>query len=177
MITKWERKELQREQRIRERKLKKELELLKEPSPYSNTGLSRADMGSERAREIEYMLSQTNIGMLERTTDLTRFMELRSRIHRLGTEDYYTRANERFMSNWKSVIERYSHFDNYNKLMEIISNYKKPKDFYYFISKTELGMDLLYNSDETYTQQEFNALLVDLTKNDKDLTDSVSKVE
>lgn len=83
MLTKWEHKELQKEQRIREKKLKEELVELKKPSKYSNVGASRYEMGSERAREIENMLLNTNLQMLERAEDLTRFMELKGRIHRL----------------------------------------------------------------------------------------------
>lgn len=44
MLSKWEYKELKREQRVREKKLKEELLTLKEPSKYSNVGASKYDM-------------------------------------------------------------------------------------------------------------------------------------
>lgn len=44
MLSKWEHKELQREQKIREKKLTEELNKLKEPSKYSNVGASKYEM-------------------------------------------------------------------------------------------------------------------------------------
>lgn len=131
--------------------------------------------GSVRAREIETMLMRTNIEMLERTKDLTRFMELRGRIHRLGTEDYYTRMNQVFKENWLSTLEKYSHYDNYEKVINLVKKYKKPEDFYEFVRKSELGMDFLYQSDEYYTQQEFNKFARDLGVTDSELIDSSSR--
>lgn len=127
--------------------------------------------GSERAREIENMLLNTNLQMLERAEDLNRFLELKNRIHRLGTEDYYIRKNETFKENWLNVLKRYSHFDNYDKVISLLKN-KKPEEFYETIRKSELGLDFLYQSDEFYTQQEFNNLAEDLGINN--LIDSAS---
>lgn len=171
MISKWEYRELKREQRVREKKLNEELLTLKEPSKYSNVGASKWEMGSERAREIENMLLTTNLQMLERTEDLSRFLQLKSRIHKLGTEDYYIRKNEIFKQNWINVLERYSHFDNYDKVINLLGK-KKPEEFYEIIRKSELALDFLYQSDEYYTQQDFNNLAQDLGINN--LIDSAS---
>ncbi len=138
MLTKWEARELKREQKVREKKLKEELEQLKEPSKYSNVGASRYEMGSERAREIENMLLNTNLEMLERAEDLNRFLELKGRIHKLGTEDYYIHMNQVFKDNWLNVLSRYSHFDNYDKVVKLLESYKKPDEFYNYIRKSEL---------------------------------------
>jgi hypothetical protein len=118
--------------------------------------------GSERAREIENMLLNTNLQMLERADDLTRFLELKGRIHRLGSEDYYLRKNQVFRENWLQTLEKYSHYDNYDKLTDILKKYKNPESFYNFVKDSELGLDFLYQSDEYYTQQEFNKLVEDL---------------
>ena len=118
--------------------------------------------GSERAREIENMLLNTNLQMLERAEDLTRFMELKGRIHRLGSEDYYLRKNQTFKENWLKTLEKYSHYDNYDKLLDTLKKYKNPEAFYNFVKDSELGFDFLYQSDEYYTQQEFNNLVEDL---------------
>jgi len=162
MLTKWEHKELLKEQRIREKKLKEELQQLKEPSPYSNAGASRYEMGSERARQLEEMLNTTNIQMLERATDLTRFEELRKRIHRLGSEDYYTRANIRFKKNYLETLERYRGYDNYKKLISQLKKIRNPEEFYKLISNSALGMDVFTFYDENFTQDEFNNLAYDL---------------
>lgn len=174
MLTKWEAKELKREQKVREKKLNQELNKLKEPSKYSNVGASRYDMGSQRAREIEHMLTQTNLEMLERAEDLNRFLELKGRIHRLGSEDYYVKMNQIFKNNWLDVLSRYSHYDNYDQVVKLINNYKDPEDFYNFIRKSELGLDFIVDSDEYYTQQQFNNLAKDLGVNEDKLIDSAS---
>ena len=57
MLTKWEHKELAKEQKIRERKLKEELVELKKPSKYSNVGASRYEMRKwESARDRKYAI-------------------------------------------------------------------------------------------------------------------------
>ena len=173
-MSKWEYRELKREQKIREKKLKEELIELKQPSRYSNVGASRYEMGSERAREIENMLLTTNLQMLERTEDLSRFLELKSRIHKLGSEDYYVRKNEIFKENWLNTLSKYSHYDNYEKVINLLNKYKKPEEFYKFVKDSELGLDFLYQSDEYYTQQEFNNLASDLGIKDEELIDSTS---
>ena len=174
MLTKWEARELKREQKVREKKLTEELNKLKEPSKYSNVGASRYEMGSERAREIEHMLTQTNLEMLERAEDLNRFLELKGRIHKLGSEDYYVKMNQVFKNNWLDVLSRYSHYDNYDKVVKLIKGYKNPEDFYNFIRKSELAIDFLWQSDEYYSQQEFNKLAEDLGVNGDELIDSAS---
>ena len=84
------------------------------------------------------------------------------------------RKNQIFKENWISTLEKYSHYDNYDKVMNLIKKYKKPEDFYEFVRKSELGMDFLYQSDEYYTQQEFNKFAQDLGVTDSELIDSSS---
>lgn len=172
MMTKWEHRELLKEQRLREKKIKEELLELKEPSKYSNVGASKYEMGSSRARALETMLSDTNISMLERTSDLSRFEELRKRIHRLGNEAYYRKKAETFKENYMNLLSRYSHYENYQKVVDLLSSYKDPETFFRMVNKTELGIDFIYQSDEYYTEQEFNKVAYDLGV--EDVVDSVS---
>lgn len=118
---------------------------------------------------------RTNLEMLERTEDLTRFMELRGRIHRLGTEDYYTRMNLVFRRNYMEILEKYKSYDNYDKLLRILNSIKKPEDFYETIKSSALGMDLFVFYDEYQTQQEFNKFARDLGVKESELIDSSSR--
>ena len=64
MLTKWEARELKREQKVREKKLKEELLTLKEPSKYSNVGASRYEMRkwkSKRDREYVIKYKSSNV--------------------------------------------------------------------------------------------------------------------
>lgn len=172
MMTKWEHRELLKEQKLREKKIKEELLELKEPSPYSNVGASRYEMGSTRARALESMLEDTNISMLERTKDLSRFEELRKRIHRLGNEAYYRKKADIFKENYMNLLSRYSHYENFQKVVDLLSSYKDSEAFFKAVNKTELGLDFIYQSDEYYTEQEFNKVAYDLGV--KDVEDTVS---
>ena len=175
MMTKWEKRELQREQRVREKKLKEELLTLKEPSKYSNVGASRYEMGSERAREIENMLLTTNLEMLERTEDLTRFMELKGRIHRLGSEDYYLRRSQTFKENYLNALSGFSHYDNYDILISYLKKIKDPEKFFNLINQSEMGMDFLnIFYEQNFSQQQFNTLVQDLGVSENNLIDSAS---
>lgn len=117
---------------------------------------------------------RTNLEMLERTEDLTRFMELRKRIHKLGTEDYYARMNIIFRHNYMEILEKYKSYDNYDKLVKKLNSIKKPEDFYDVIKSSALGMDLFLFYDEYQTQQEFNKFAQDLGVTDSELIDSSS---
>lgn len=171
MISQWEKEQLYKEQKIRERKLRRELKQLNEPSKYSNVGASKVQMGSPRATEIEDMLSNSNIEMLEKADTITRFEELRERIHRLGNEGWYDRKNDTFRQNFMGVLERYESFDNYDKLIEKLNSIKDNEKFYRYIENSELAMDFLYNSDETFRQAQFNNMIKDLI-GDTELIDS-----
>lgn len=159
-ITKWERAELGKMQAKRTRELKRELKDIK-TTPITKEGFTRYQMGSERGRSIEKMLKTKNIEMLEKARDITRFQELRERIRRLGSYDYLHKKSIQYFENYKQVLMRYSQYDNYDKLMELI-NRLSPEQFFDKVKDNSNLVDLMYQSDQYYTQQEFNSFVQDL---------------
>lgn len=155
-ITKWERRELGIQARIAEIRLQRELKALNEPM---ESGYSRAQMGSTRVREIEAQLR--NLKQIE-TKSGYEFQRLRSRIARTGVSDYTMKKAITYQENYIKEMEKYSHFDNYDKLMAKLKSFSNPISFYNFVSKTELTADLTYQSDEYYTQEYFNRFIEDL---------------
>lgn len=155
-ITKWERRELGIQSRIAQTRLQRELKALNEPL---ESGFSRAQMGSTRVREIEAQLR--NLKQIE-TKSGYEFRALKRRIQRVGTSDYSMRKAITYQENYIKEMEKYSHFDNYDKLMAKLKSFKNPISFYEFVSKTELTADLTYQSDEYYTQEYFNRFIEDL---------------
>lgn len=155
-ITKWERRELGIQSRIAGIRLQRELKALNEPM---ESGFSRAQMGSARVREIEAQLR--NLKQIE-TKSGYEFQRLRSRIARSGVSDYTMKKAITYQENYIKEMEKYSHFDNYDKLMAKLKSFKNPISFYEFVSKTELTADLTYQSDEYYTQEYFNRFIEDL---------------
>lgn len=149
-LTKWERQELGIQKRTITKRLNQELKALNEPL---DSGYSRAQMGSARARSIKAQLQ--NFNKLEQYTGYE-FQRLRQRIKIQGTADYEMRKSIVFRDNYIEEMKKYSHFDNYNKLVEKMESIKNPIEFYNAISNNELLVDLTYQSDQYYSQMEFN---------------------
>ena len=58
-------------------------------------------------------------------------------------------------------MKKYSHFDNYDKLMKKLNSFSNPVSFFNFVSENELTGDLTYQSDEVYSQEAFNRFVQD----------------
>ena len=155
-ITKWERRELGIQQRIATKRLNKELKELNDPNI---NGFSRVQMGSIRAREIEAQIK--NLGKLEFKKG-KEFDRLVSRIKFQGSSDYNMKRSIVYRENYIREMEKYSNFENYDKLMKKLQSFKNPESFYEFVSKTEITKDLTYQSDQFYSQSEFNNFITDL---------------
>ena len=59
-------------------------------------------------------------------------------------------------------MKKYRNFEGYDKLINKLYQITNPIDFYKFMSKNELTKDLTYQSDQFYSQQEFNLFLESL---------------
>lgn len=169
IITKWERQEIAQRQRIATRRLNKELKELNEPSI---NGFSRVQMGSIRAREIENTLK--GFKNIEKKTG-SDFTRLKERIFRQGRYDYSMRRSIVYRENYIQEMEKYSSFENYDKLMNKLKSIKNPEAFYEFVSKNELTKDLTYNSDMFYSQAEFNRFVSDVLGEDVEGGDDLVK--
>lgn len=154
-ISKWERRELGIQSRIAQSRLQAELKTLNEPT---ENGFSRVQMGSLRAREIEAQIK--NLKNIESAVGYE-FNRLRERLSRMGTSDYTMKKAIVFRENYLKEMEKYSHFDNYEKLMKKLRSFTNPISFFNFVSQNELTGDLTYQSDETYTQEAFNSFVQD----------------
>ena len=131
-ITKWERRELGIQSRIAQTRLRNELKTLNEPL---DSGFSRAQMGSMRVREIEAQIK--NLKNIESAVGYE-FNRLRERLSRMGTSDYTMKKAIVFRENYLREMEKYSHFDNYEKLMKKLRSFTNPVSFFNFVSQNEL---------------------------------------
>ena len=155
-MTKWERRELGIQSRIAQTRLQNELKTLNEPT---ESGFSRAQMGSMRVREINARIK--NLKNIESAVGYE-FKRLRDRLSRMGTSDYTMKKAIVFRENYLKEMEKYSHFDNYEKLMKKLRSFTNPVSFFNFVSQNEFAGDMTYQSDEVYTQEAFNLFLQDL---------------
>ena len=131
-ITKWERRELGIQSRIAQTRLQNELKTLNEPT---ESGFSRAQMGSMRVREINAQIK--NLKNIENVVGYE-FNRLRERLSRMGTSDYTMKKAIVFRENYLKEMEKYSHFDNYEKLMKKLRSFTNPISFFNFVSQNEL---------------------------------------
>lgn len=154
-ITKWERRELGIQSRIAQTRLRAELKNLEKPL---ESGFSRVQMGSIRAREIEAQIK--NLKQIE-TKRGYEFNALKRRIMSQGASDYTMKKAIVFRENYLNEMKKYSHFDNYDKLMKKLNSFSNPVSFFNFVSQNELTGDLTYQSDEVYTQEAFNSFVQD----------------
>lgn len=154
-ITKWERRELGIQSRIAQTRLRAELKNLEKPL---ESGYSRIQMGSIRAREIEAQIN--NLKQIETKAGYM-FKGLKARIMSLGASDYTMKKAIVFKENYINEMKKYSHFDNYDKLMKKLNSFSNPVSFFNFVSQNELTGDLTYQSDEVYTQEAFNRFVQD----------------
>lgn len=140
-ITKWERRELGLQSRIAQNRLQKELKQLNTPD---ESGYSRVQMGSIRAREIEAQLR--NLKKIESRTGYD-FNALRRRIFNVGTNDYEMRRAIQYRKNYFSMIKNYENFDNYDKLYKKLNSIKNPIEFYNYVTQNELLSDIIFMYD------------------------------
>lgn len=131
-MTKWERRELGIQSRIAQTRLQNELKSLNEPT---ESGFSRAQMGSMRVREINAQIK--NLKNIESAVGYE-FNRLRERLSRMGTSDYTMKKAIVFRENYLKEMEKYSHFDNYEKLMKKLRSFTNPISFFNFVSQNEL---------------------------------------
>lgn len=131
-MTKWERRELGIQSRIAQSRLQNELKTLNEPM---ENGFSRVQMGSLRAREIEAQIK--NLKNIESAVGYE-FNRLRERLSRMGASDYTMKKAIVFRENYLKEMEKYSHFDNYEKLMKKLRSFTNPISFFNFVSQNEL---------------------------------------
>lgn len=131
-ISRWERRELGIQSRIAQTRLRNELKTLNEPT---ESGFSRAQMGSMRVREINAQIK--NLKNIEGAVGFA-FNKLRDRLARQGTSDYTMKKAIVYRENYLKEMEKYSHFDNYEKLMKKLRSFTNPISFFNFVSQNEL---------------------------------------
>lgn len=145
-ITKWERQELGIASRIASRRLNKELKAQFEPT---ENGFSKAQMGNLTYRDLQAQLR--NVKKIE-TAQQADFQRLRKRLSNIGTSDYEMRRAIIYRDNYLQVMQRYSHLENYDLLMDTLKAIRNPIKFYDFVKNDELAVDLTYQSDQYFTQ-------------------------
>lgn len=148
-ISRWEKENLERAIRSERKTLTKQLG--ESPEGFG--------MGSEERTDIERKLRDLGkIGKV-RGKELER---LKYRVLSQARDDYKMRKALIYRDNYLKEMTKYQNFEGYDLLMQKLNSIQNPLSFYEFMSQNVLSEDLTFQSDQFYTQQEFNQFLEDL---------------
>jgi hypothetical protein len=120
---------------------------------------SLKQMGSDKAKTAQRNLEKDYVEELLEKKYPYEFKENFQRLLSKTDEDYRMLQTIRYKEHYLDMIEqRYSTFDNYELFLDKVKK-MSPEEFYKFMDKDELTVDLTYQSDQHYQQQEFDAFL------------------
>ena len=153
LITKWELRELKLGRRRAIRRLENELKEYQTPE-------NKAIRPYTTQREDDIKAQIKNLQKLE-TFKKGELKRLKNRIKNIGSSDYEMRKAIIFRENYLNNMKKYENFDNYDKLMEKLKSIKNPLAFFDYVSQNEITQDLTYQSDQYYTQREFDKFIED----------------
>lgn len=148
-MTKWEYKQLQSLKRTAVKKAKAEIESLRS----YDSGL----MGQARVQELE-----GSIKSIEQFAKATgkKLLDIKMKLKYFGTSDSSMKHAIIFRENYLKEMEKYSNFRRFDELMDYLYSIKNPLDFYEMLnSKGELVSDLYYQSNQTYSEENFSAFV------------------
>lgn len=155
-MTAWENTENIIAKRIATRNINQQIKELNVPR---YEGFSRVQMGSEEFKELNKTLK--SFDRLDKLKGYE-YKRIQKRINKYATSDLKMKRSIVYRENYINEMKKYSHFDNYDLLMEKLNSIKNPISFYEYVSQNEFTGDLTYQSDQYYTQEAFNAYLQDL---------------
>ena len=117
-------------------------------------GVQRRELEDDIKAQIKNLQKLETLGKGE-------LKRLKNRIKNIGSSDYEMRKAIIFRENYLNEMKKYENFDNYDKLMEKLHSIKNPLAFFDYVSQNEITQDLTYQSDQYYTQREFDKFIED----------------
>ena len=153
-LTVWEQREIQKMANRALTQVNKEIAEQEKPT---ESGYSLAQMGSLEVNRLKKQAE--NIKGWQSKTQLSFRRNIES-IKNLGRLDYDYRKAEIYMQNYKDVMGKYSSYDNYEIFEKFVNRYKNPISFWNRLKNHEVLKDLTYQSEQYYTQAEFNDFLI-----------------
>ena len=177
----WEYKQIQKASQRALRNINQEI---KQEFTPSENGFSKAQMGS-----LEYVRLKEQKASIENWKTLTgaKFHQRIKTIQNLGRLDYKYRKALMFRENYINEMEKYAGYEHYDLLEKFFKKYQNPLSFYNRVKNNEILVDLRIQSEQTYSQEEFNRFLVlnvgidieemNLTKSQKDELTKIIKEE
>lgn len=153
-ITLWEQREIEK---LANRALIRVDQEIAEQEKPTESGYSLAQMGSLEVNRLKKQAENIKGWQSKTQSSFRRNIES---IKNLGRLDYDYRKAEIYMQNYKDEMAKYSSYDNYEQFEKFVNRYKNPLSFWNRVKNHEILKDLTYQSEQTYTEAEFNVFLV-----------------
>lgn len=153
-LTVWEQREIQKMANRALTQVNKEIAEQEKPT---ESGYSLAQMGSLEVNRLKKQAENIKAWQSKTQSSFRRNIES---IKNLGRLDYDYRKAEIYLQNYKDVMSKYSSYDNYEIFEKFINKYKNPISFWNRVKNHEVLKDLTYQSEQNYTQAEFNEFLI-----------------
>lgn len=153
-LTVWEQREIQKMANRALTQVNKEIAEQEKPT---ESGYSMAQMGSLEVNRLKKQAENIKGWQSKTQSSFRRNIES---IKNLGRLDYDYRKAEIYQQNYKDEMAKYSSYDNYQQFEKFVNRYKNPISFWNRVKNHEVLKDLTYQSEQTYSQAEFNAFLV-----------------
>lgn len=149
-ISRWEKENLERAIESERKTLTKQLK--ESPEGFG--------MGTEEKSDIERKLSDLEKIGKATGKELER-LKYRTLLH--ARDDYQMRKSFIYRENYINEMKKYHNLEGYDLLMKKLNSIQNPIAFYEYMSSVSvLAEDLTYQSDQYYSQEEFNQFLEDL---------------
>lgn len=153
-LTVWEQREIQKMATRALTQVNKEIAEQEKPT---ESGYSMAQMGSLEVNRLKKQAENIKGWQSKTQSSFRRNIES---IKNLGRLDYDYRKAEIYQQNYKDEMAKYSSYDNYQLFEKFVNRYKNPISFWNRVKNHEVLKDLTYQSEQTYSQAEFNSFLV-----------------
>lgn len=171
-LTNWEKKEINLQKRQAIRRINKRMAEIRSSRPeYYTKGMKR--MGDEEYRRLESTLQAIKDYGIKKIAPrsspskrIKKIQEAKARIENWGSADFEMRSAIIYRENYLSMLaDKFSGFNNYDKLVEKVKSYSNPINFYNELRSTEHGeelADISYMYDTNEVQRVFNELCLEL---------------
>lgn len=171
-LTNWEKREIEFQKRQAIRRINKRMAEIRSSRPeYYTKGMKR--MGDEEYRRLESILQSIKDYGVKKIAPKSspekrkqKIEEAKARIENWGSADFEMRSAIIYRENYLSMLkDKFSGFENYDKLVEKVKSYSNPINFYKSLRNTEHGeelADISFMYDTNEVQKIFNELCKEL---------------
>lgn len=126
-----------------------------------NNDLKNIDNILKPYKSMEELTIRSNLKAIKNWRNLKgqKLENMKIRLNFFSSDDVKMRKSIVYRENYINEMEKYKNFKNYDRLMKKLNSIKNPIEFYEKIKGHGLYDDLLFISDQYFTQAVFNSMV------------------